>query len=203
VTALALLCAAGLLTFAVTSVAGATAPAAKKRCRVVTKKVRGKTKRVRVCAEAARAKPKPAPPTAALVVGATVEPDIAVVGEDVTYRVTVLNQGPKTAKSLSVAIESPIGLDSVRPDPRRGACDQPSAGPTAFRCRVPALAANAIWTLELVGKPTEPGSIRFAAAVRSATPDPSSRNGAIELVTPVGEQVPPGQAEPPPPPLDP
>src|SRR5262245_30631100 len=42
-------------------------PAAKKRCHQVTKKVRGKTKRVRVCAEPSKPQPKksPEPPTTA------------------------------------------------------------------------------------------------------------------------------------------
>jgi Domain of unknown function DUF11 len=206
---LALLCAAGLVTAGIAAIATDSSSAAKKRCRTVVKKSRGKAKRVRVCTEAPKTsskpkpKPKPAPPGADLAVGAIVSPEEIVAGTPMTYRVTVVNQGPKEAKNVVLAIETPIGVDDVRPDPAGGSCDSPGKGPTAFRCRVGTLAVEGSWTVEVVGTPVEDGTIRFAAAARSATTDPAAKNSATEDEVTVKPSPPPGEGEPPPPPLGP
>lgn len=200
-----LLCAAVLVTAGISAVATDTSSAAKKRCRTVVKKTRGKSKRVRVCtmvtssgSKKKPSKPKPKPPTGAdLTITATVSADEVEAGQSLVFRVTVRNRGPRPAKNVVLSLESPIGVDAVRADDA-GACESPGTGPTAFRCRLAALAVRSDWTVELEGKPSDVGVIRFAAAVRATTADPAPKNGAAEDEVEVTPRL-----EPPPPPLDP
>jgi Domain of unknown function DUF11 len=159
----------------------------KKRCHFVTRKVHGKTKRVRVCT----APPKPKRPTpvpqADLMLAAVAPLDI-VVGRALDYHVTVVNRGPQVARGVTLAIDSPIALTKVRPSLAPGqaaSCDPVPAAPAAFRCHLDALAANDQWVLEFAGTAKRVGQLRFAAAVRSSTADPVDRNSAVEALTTV------------------
>ena len=169
--------------------AGAVRHAAKKRCHVVTKKVRGKKKRVRVCAAAPKpTPPKPAPSADLIVAG--VATAHALVGDQVTFQVNVLNRGPSVATGLSLAVETPIALTSMRPalsDTQASAvaCDTPTGGPTAFRCRLDQLPVGGVWMLQFTGSASVPGLIRFAAAARATTLDPTARNAAVDVETQV------------------
>jgi hypothetical protein len=208
---LALLCTAALATVGFASVGAESSSAAKKRCRTVVKKVRGKSKRVRVCAKP-KAKPARPAPSADLAVAAVLAPEEPLAGEPVVYRVVVVNRGPSLARSVTLSIESQIDLAAVRSEDAasgssegaaNGTCDAPGEGPTAFRCRIATLGARDAWAVEIEGTPPESGLIRFAAAVRSATADPAPRNGATQDEIWIKPNLPPGQMEPPPPPLDP
>ena len=176
---------------------------AKKRCHMVTKKVRGKSRRVvRVCAEAPKRKPPAPTPTADLVVAA-VAPLQVVAGDEVVYRVTVLNRGPRVARNVTVSIETPITVKTTQAalsSTQAASCDPPGTGPSAFRCRLPQLPVGGRWTLEFAGTASVAGQIRFAAAARSSTSDPTTRNAAVQVVTTV-EPAPPSHLELPPPPL--
>jgi hypothetical protein len=178
--------------------AGAFRTAAKKPCHFVTKKVRGKKKRVRVCGAEPKAPPSRPAPSADLIV-AGFAPVHAVVGDQVTFQVNVLNRGPSVASGLSVAIETPITLTAVQPALSSGqaaACDTPASGPTAFRCRLDQLPVGGVWMLQFTGTVSTPGLVRFAAAARGTTLDPTPRNAAVDVET----QVDPAPDPPPPPP---
>jgi hypothetical protein len=167
--------------------AGAARHAAKKRCHLVVRKVRGNARRVRVCTEVPKRKP-PAPTPSADLVLVAVAPLEVTVGQEVDYRLTVLNRGPRVAWNVTVAVDTPIGLETGHTSlsPAEDAtCDSTGTGPTAFRCRLAALPVNGRWILEFAGTPSAAGKIRFAAAVRSSTPDPTARNAAAQVVTTV------------------
>jgi hypothetical protein len=157
----------------------------KKQCRYVTRKIHGRTKRVRVCT--AVPKRSPPAPQADLAVAAFAPLEV-VVGQVVDYHVTVVNRGPRVARALTLAIDSPVALAKVRPNLTPGqaaSCDAvgPKAG--AFRCRMDTLAANGRWLLEFAGPATAVGELRFAVAVRSTTADPVDRNSAVQVLTSV------------------
>jgi hypothetical protein len=195
---LAIACAAVV---AVSSAGGqptAVRHAAKKRCHMVTKKVRGKKKRVRVCATDSKPKPSTPAPSADLI-AAGFAPEHAVVGDQITFQVNILNRGPSVATALSVAIETPIALTALRPalsDSQAAACDIPADGPTAFRCRLDQLPVGGVWMLQFTGTASTPGLLRFAAAARASTLDPAPKNAAVDVETQVDPPPPP----PPPPP---
>ena len=115
---------------------------------------------------------------------------------------TVRNKGPKPARNVIVAIETPIGLASLEGTTPAGLaalpCPAVDAGPTAFRCLLGELRAGETWQLRFIGVPVEAGELRFAAAVRSATLDPTVKDTAAVVLTTAEE--PPLPPPPPPPP---
>lgn len=157
----------------------------KKQCRYVTRKIHGRTKRVRVCSAVPK---RPAPiPQADLSVAAFAPLEV-VVGQVVDYHVTVVNRGPRVARALTLAIDSPVALAKVHPSLISGqaaSCDAVGPEPGAFRCRMDALPANGRWLLEFAGPARAVGELRFAVAVRSATADPVDRNSAVNVLTTV------------------
>jgi Domain of unknown function DUF11 len=120
---------------------------------------------------------------------ASFAPVEVVVGQALDYHVTVLNQGPRTAERLTLSVDSPVALNKVRPSLAPGqaaTCDPTPPDPGAFRCHLDQLPANGRWLLEFAGPAKAVGQLRFAAAVRSSTPDPVDRNSASQVLTTVG-----------------
>jgi uncharacterized protein DUF11 len=157
----------------------------KKQCRYVKRKIRGKTKRVRVCTAVPK---RPAPAPQADLVVAAVAPLEVFVGQVVDYHVTVVNRGPQVARELSLAIDSPVALAKVHASLTPGqaaSCDAVGPKPGAFRCRMDTLPANGRWLLEFAGPAKAVGELRFAVAVRSTTADPVDRNSAVQVLTTV------------------
>ena len=195
---LAIVCAAVVAVSSAGGQPSAVRHAAKKRCHVVTKKVRGKKKRVRVCTTEPKPKPATPAPSADLIVSGFA-PEHAAVGDQVTFQVNILNRGPSVATGVSLAIDTPIALTGLRPalsDDQAAACDTPADGPTAFRCRLDQLPVGGVWMLQFVGTASTAGSLRFAAAARATTLDPTPKNAAVDVETQVDPPPPP----PPPPP---
>ncbi|MGH9349394.1 MAG: PxKF domain-containing protein [Vicinamibacterales bacterium] len=102
-------------------------------------------------------------------------PATVIVGDDLTYTLTIANAGEDTATNVVVTEDLPAPIVVVTIQASQGSCDLPP-GATAITCRLGDLAAGATATVTIVVTPTEPGLIVNSASVASDTFDPSTGN---------------------------
>ena len=115
-------------------------------------------------------------PNADLAVTKTVDNPGSNVGDDVTFTVTVTNNGPDTAQAVSVGDSLPAGLTFVSANPA-GAYDSGTGVWT-----VGDLTNTQTATLEIVATVAAPGSLVNTATATSSTFDPSGANSASASV---------------------
>ena len=114
-----------------------------------------------------------APPAADLSLLKTVDNLDPERGEQVTFRVTVTNNGPDATSGVVVDDRLPAGLTFVSADPSQGAYDEPSGAWT-----VGDLAVGASATLDIVAVVDTVGQVTNTAEVTaSSLPDPNSTPG--------------------------
>ncbi len=115
-------------------------------------------------------------PNADLAVTKTVDNPGPNVGDNVTFTVTVTNNGPDTAQAVSVGDSLPAGLTFVSANPA-GAYDSGTGVWT-----VGDLTNTQTATLEIVATVVAPGSLVNTATATSSTFDPSGANSASASV---------------------
>jgi large repetitive protein len=108
-----------------------------------------------------------------VAIAKTASAPIALVGETVTYGLTVTNDGPDDAADVTVTDPLPAGGTFVSAKPSAGTC-QMVAGSLA--CNLGSVAPGAAVTIQLQVRLTEAGDTHNAAQVTSSTPDPNPRN---------------------------
>jgi uncharacterized repeat protein (TIGR01451 family) len=120
--------------------------------------------------------------------------DIAV-GEDLTYTVTVTNQGPVDATGLLVEQILPEGLNfgEVRTVSLTGGtsygCSSQYPQETRVTCDTPVLPSGASWTIALTVKPGAAGTLKHQATVYATEPDANPENDSVKtkIVATAGE----------------
>ncbi len=113
-------------------------------------------------------------------------PDPVVVGEVLTYSITVGNNGPGTARDVVLTTSVPEGAGLVDMVPSQGTC----SGDPSLRCGVGALAPGASATIELKVRPTAPGSIEQYVEVSCEMADTLRANNKAKTITIVSESTP-------------
>jgi uncharacterized repeat protein (TIGR01451 family) len=117
-------------------------------------------------------------PFAADLAIAKAGPAATTRGQDLTYTITVVNNGPDDAASVEVADPTPAGLDFVSSS---GDCVTP------FPCTLGLLAAGAsrsiTATFRVPSGYAGPARIENRASLSSATPDPNPANDSATAVT--------------------
>jgi uncharacterized repeat protein (TIGR01451 family) len=104
----------------------------------------------------------------------------APTGRNLTYTVTVTNNGPDPAEEVVMTDTLPGSVTFVSATPSVGSC----AGTAPVTCLLGTMANGAVVTIDIVVKPTQVGSITNTASVTSTTTDPNlSNNTAIETTT--------------------
>lgn len=174
---------------------GRSGPAAgDARCKLVTRVIRGKRKRVRVCP---RSRPRPRPkPRADLSVEASFTPSPVSAGGTLTYTLTVRNHGPAAAPRAVSAHVIPVELSATSATTSRGECALPVPPPaggaprqlSAVACRHGSLPAGATATVTIDAgvRTITRRSLDARAAVASApTRDPAPANNSAVVTTPV------------------
>lgn len=122
-------------------------------------------------------------PQADLRVSLAANPESGVVGNSLTYTVTVRNDGPHPAEETTLTATLPAGVELI------------STNPTATRdgdvltFTLGTLAPQAVNPITVVVEPTAPGTLHFQVAVSSTTPDPDSSDNNTSLMTSVGQQA--------------
>jgi uncharacterized repeat protein (TIGR01451 family) len=123
-----------------------------------------------------------APAAGDLALTKTDPPGRAPTGRDMTYTVTVNNLGPDAAAGVTVVDQLPPSVTFVSATPTQGTCEE-SGG--LVTCNLGTIGSGAIGTVDIVVKPTVPGTITNTASVGSSTHDPNEGNNADSEVTSV------------------
>lgn len=112
--------------------------------------------------------------TADLSISKTDNPDPVLVGNNLTYTITVTNAGPSPATNVVVTDTLPAGVTFVSAVPSQGSCNPPVGN--VVTCNLGTLNAGASATITIVVTPTVPGTITNTAEVSSDTADPNPNN---------------------------
>lgn len=107
--------------------------------------------------------------------------DPVVSGANVTYTLTIRNNGPAAATAVTVADTLPASLTLVSATPSQGA---PCTGTTTVSCVLGGLASGAQATVAIVATTSTPGVVLNTATVGAAESDPNpGNNSATEPTT--------------------
>ncbi|HET6770572.1 MAG TPA: hypothetical protein VFH75_02910 [Actinomycetota bacterium] len=104
----------------------------------------------------------------------------APTGRNLTYTVTVTNNGPDPAEGVVLTDTLPGTVTFVSATPSVGSC----SGTSTVTCLLGTMANGATATIDIVVKPTQTGQIVNTAVVTSTTTDPdTSNNTAVETTS--------------------
>ncbi|HKY04678.1 MAG TPA: HYR domain-containing protein [Blastocatellia bacterium] len=120
------------------------------------------------------------------------EPESVSSGSDLTYTITITNNGPQTATGVMWTDQIPAGTTFVSLISPGASCTTPPAGGTGqVQCQIGTLAANQMVTATLVVNVTAPpgSTITNTAAVTSTSSDDNSENDQDTETTEVAPAV--------------
>ncbi len=117
-----------------------------------------------------------------LAVGMTDIPDPSIVGSNLTYTITVTNNGPNVAHGVVVAQNLPGSVLFVSASVSQGSASQSGGVVTATLGN---LAAGASATITVVVLPTQAGTIFSSANVTSTDPELDPSNNSVSIATSV------------------
>jgi uncharacterized repeat protein (TIGR01451 family) len=117
-----------------------------------------------------------------LSVTKTDAPDPVTVGSNLTYTVTITNNGPDAATGVTLTDTLPGGVTFVSATPSQGSCNQ-AAG--VVTCNLGSLANGASATVTIVVTPNTPGGISNTATVAGNETDPNTANNTATAQTTV------------------
>jgi uncharacterized repeat protein (TIGR01451 family) len=121
-------------------------------------------------------------PTAAdLSLAKAASPSPVTVGDNLTYTIAVINNGPNNATGVTVRDTLPGGVTFVSATPTQGSCN----GTTAVSCSLGPLSNGSSATVTIVVTPTQAGGISNTATVRGNETDPNPANNSDTRVTTV------------------
>ncbi|HEY3129920.1 MAG TPA: DUF11 domain-containing protein, partial [Acidobacteriota bacterium] len=121
-------------------------------------------------------------PAADLSVNKSAAPNPVIVGNNLTYTVTVTNNGPSAATAVALTDSLPAGVTFVSANATQGSCAQ-SGG--SLNCNLGTLANNAVATVTIIVTPAAAGTITNTAGVRGNELDPNSANNTAAVTTTV------------------
>jgi uncharacterized repeat protein (TIGR01451 family) len=122
------------------------------------------------------------PEIADLSLTKTDPPGRTPTGRNLPYTVTVTNNGPNAASGVTVIDQLPPSVTFVSATPTQGTCGESGEIVT---CDLGTLGGGASSTINIVVKPTMPGTITNTATVSASTPDPNGDNNSDSEATSV------------------
>ena len=117
-----------------------------------------------------------------LSISQTDAPDPTVPGTSITYTLTVVNNGPGAATSVSVVDGITLSAAVQSATPSQGSC---TTLPTGASCDLGDMASGATATVVIVATPSVPATITSNATVSGSGVDPVSGNDAAVVQTTV------------------
>jgi uncharacterized repeat protein (TIGR01451 family) len=126
-----------------------------------------------------------APPAADLSVSKTDSPDPVKAGQNLTYTITVRNNGPDGATGVTLTDQLPRNAGYGSTTTTQGTCAlKPSK--TEVGCNLGSIASGGSVTVRIVVKPNKKGQITNTAIVSGASPpDPNTANNTASATTTV------------------
>ena len=118
-------------------------------------------------------------PEADLGLAITDSPDPVVQGNNVTYSVTVTNNGPDGATAATLTAALPGNVTYVSATPSQGSCD------AAVSCSLGAIASLGSATVDIVVSADASGTISYPMTVAAAEADPTPANDSATANTTV------------------
>lgn len=106
-----------------------------------------------------------------------------VVGEVMSYTITVTNNGPNTARDVTVTDDVPASLSNLQFEISQGSCGRTGQ---VISCTIGSIAAGETVTLRITATPTEAGRLANTATI-TTTNDPNSNDNQSTDVTTVAE----------------
>jgi uncharacterized repeat protein (TIGR01451 family) len=123
-------------------------------------------------------------------------PDPVVVNTNLTYSLTITNNGPSSTANVKISTTLPSGTTFVSATASQGSC----SGTATVTCQLNTLANGATATVTVVVAPTATGGLSLTAATSGDESDPTSGNNSATAVTTVSSSAPPSPTPPPTPP---
>jgi uncharacterized repeat protein (TIGR01451 family) len=119
--------------------------------------------------------------TADLALQKTAQPNPVNVGSNLTYTLTITNNGPSSATGVTLIDALPAGLTFVSSNTSQGTC----SGTATVTCTIGTFASAATATVTIVVKPTAATAITNTATVTLNEFDPNTANNTASVtVTP-------------------
>jgi uncharacterized repeat protein (TIGR01451 family) len=122
-----------------------------------------------------------------LAVTNTDAPDPVAVRANLTYTVTVQNNGPAAAQAATLIDPLPVDAAFVSASATQGACSRAGKGSSdgVLTCTLGTIDAFRSATVTIVVRPTRAGTLTNTATVRSGSPDPNPANNTATATTTV------------------
>lgn len=124
----------------------------------------------------------PTPPSADLAISKTDSPDPVAVGLNVTYTLTVTNNGPSNAVDVTVTDTLPSAVTHVSSTPSQGTCSYDSTN-HKVTCNIGSITSGVSATVTIVVKTSTAGMIGNTASVSGSVTDPNTSNNTTPMVT--------------------
>ncbi len=121
--------------------------------------------------------------TTDLSIAKTDSPDPASTATNITYIISITNDGPGNATGVKVTDPLPTGVSFVSAQASQGSCTS-TAG--SVQCTLGNVRADASAEVTIVVKPTKEGNVTNTASVSSETSDPNLSNNSASTTTAVG-----------------
>lgn len=125
-------------------------------------------------------------PEADLALTLTANPHPVLVGQTLTYTLSVSNVGPADATGVTLSDVLPAGVALVSVQPSQGSC----AGTATLSCSLGALAVGDSASVVIQIVPNQAGTITDTASVSSdlSDPDPTNNNAAVAVIVYTGQE---------------
>jgi uncharacterized repeat protein (TIGR01451 family) len=131
--------------------------------------------------------PTPTPtPESDVAVQLTALPNPVAVGQNLTYTLSVKNNGPEAADNVQAVFLRPASTEFVSASTAQGSCG-PDADPQKTVCQLGQLAAGKQTSIQVVVKPTASGEIVAFSSASSPTFDTNPNNNGQQLALTVKE----------------
>ena len=121
----------------------------------------------------------PPPPTANLSITKTDAPDPATAGSNLSYTITVINNGPNTATGVAVTDTLPANVGFVSSSASQGTC----TGTSTVTCNLGTLSNGASAVVSIVVTPNAAGNLSNTASVTATEADPDTTNNSATATT--------------------
>jgi uncharacterized repeat protein (TIGR01451 family) len=117
--------------------------------------------------------------SADLLLTQTASPNPAATGTNLSYRLTITNNGPASATNVNLTDALPSGFTFVSATTTQGSCN----GTATVICNLGALANNANAIVTIVVTPTISGQITNTASISGGEADPDTANNSATTTT--------------------